>query len=107
MLLCDAGEGTLGQLSSLLGPELSEGLACLCAVWIRCGVQRFVGRVTRRNTRSHMHADHHVGLVSVLAARASRHPSLPPLLVVGPTHLGTWLNTYAQLVRSCGVRGDG
>ena len=50
--LLDCGEGTLGQLSRIFSPsELQEVLKDLRLIWI-----------------SHMHCDHHLGLVSVVKA---------------------------------------
>ena len=50
--LFDCGENTLGQLSRIYGPdELAEVLRDLKMIWI-----------------SHMHADHHLGTVSVIRA---------------------------------------
>ncbi|KAF3894146.1 tRNA processing endoribonuclease Trz1 [Trichophyton interdigitale] len=50
--LFDAGEGTLGQLKRTFGPdELKEVLRDLRVIWI-----------------SHLHADHHLGTVSVIKA---------------------------------------
>ena len=50
--LLDCGENTLGQLGRLYSePELAEVLRDLKMIWI-----------------SHMHADHHLGLVSVIKA---------------------------------------
>jgi len=36
---------------------------------------------------SHMHADHHLGLLHVLELRAALQPGGPPLLVIGPQAL--------------------
>lgn len=50
--LLDCGEGTLGQLKRVFGPEkLREVLQNLRMIWI-----------------SHLHADHHLGTVSVIRA---------------------------------------
>lgn len=49
---------------------------------------------------SHIHADHHVGLVSVLAARrALLGASAPPLAVAGPWPLRKWLQAFEQNVQ--------
>ena len=37
---------------------------------------------------SHMHADHHLGLLHLLEQRAALKPDGPPLLVIGPQVLG-------------------
>ncbi|KAJ1477721.1 hypothetical protein T484DRAFT_1905747, partial [Baffinella frigidus] len=78
-ILLDAEEGTLGQIHARYGPEKArEVLESLRCVWI-----------------SHMHADHHIGLLRVLSHRAR----LPggggkPLTVIGPVPLRKWLNAY-------------
>lgn len=43
---------------------------------------------------SHRHADHALGLGAVLAARPA---NAPPLLVVGPSEVGRWLDTWQGL----------
>lgn len=69
----DCGEGTLGQLNLRYSREqmleLFKNVKCL---WI-----------------SHMHADHHAGTASFLAARrrALGDDECEPLLVVGPRGL--------------------
>jgi ribonuclease Z len=77
-LLLDAGEGTLGQLSRHFGPHLDEAISNLKCVFI-----------------SHMHADHHLGLMRVIL----KHQSLTtePLLIVGPPLLRGWLFEYRQI----------
>ena len=81
-LLFDAGEGTLGQLHTLLGAQqAADALRRLNAIFI-----------------SHAHADHHLGLIRVLSAVTSLRPYGAPLLVVGPRALGTFLSAYASLL---------
>eukprot|EP00727_Mastigamoeba_balamuthi_P003659 m51a1_g13290 putative zinc phosphodiesterase elac protein 2 (367) ;mRNA; r:24-2397 len=46
---------------------------------------------------SHMHADHHLGLPRFLELRCSAGPAAPPLVVVGPRRLQTWLSSYAAV----------
>jgi ribonuclease Z len=41
---------------------------------------------------SHIHADHHLGLLAVLARR--RQMGCGPLLVVGPCDVHSWLDEY-------------
>ena len=102
-MFMDVGEGTLGQMVRAYGEEgAKDRLRRLRVAWI-----------------SHIHADHHVGLVSVLAARrealreeweARREknessPSEkererfapPPLLVVGPHPLRRFLDAFSQV----------
>lgn len=114
-VMLDAGEGTYGQLCLRYGGlsrpahEIVAGLvADLKAVWI-----------------SHIHADHHLGLLSILSVYKqtwmsrylSRHPAgrlaemelvapwafdaskphqVPKLLVIGPRRLFFWLKEYAS-----------
>ncbi|KAF4580921.1 tRNA processing endoribonuclease Trz1 [Ophiocordyceps camponoti-floridani] len=60
--LLDCGEGTLGQLRRALGPQqTSSVLSTLRLIVI-----------------SHLHADHHLGTLSLLLARDSLSNSLPP-----------------------------
>lgn len=84
-ILMDCGEGTLGQLRRRLGrAEADAAVRGLRLAWI-----------------SHIHADHHVGLVSVLSARRELlGPSAPPLLVAGPWPLRKWLDAYAKNIQN-------
>ncbi|KAA8492119.1 tRNase Z TRZ3, mitochondrial [Porphyridium purpureum] len=80
-VLLDCGEGTLGQLTRSKGQQRAdEILRRLKAVWI-----------------SHMHADHHLGLLHVLS-RCSQ-PQLgrtKPVMVLGPRPLQNWLASYSK-----------
>ena len=76
-VLLDAGEGAMGALRRRFGERTDAVLRQLRLVWI-----------------SHMHADHHLGLISVLEARTSLVPR-EPLLVLGPLALQTWLRSAA------------
>ncbi|XP_075034250.1 zinc phosphodiesterase ELAC protein 2 [Mixophyes fleayi] len=80
-LLLDCGEGTFGQLHRHYGEHVDDVLDQLSAVFI-----------------SHIHADHHTGLIRILLERERALISLgkpfSPLLVIGPTILMTWLNQY-------------
>jgi len=84
-LILDCGEGTLGQLVRLRGRAGAEAvLRGLKAVWV-----------------SHLHADHHLGLISLLlyrqAALAANPPSTastPPLYLVCTDRIVTWLTMY-------------
>ena len=79
----DCGEGTYGQMVRLYGAEgAAERLLRLRCVWI-----------------SHIHADHHVGVVTVLAKRrelleARGEPDAKPPLVVGPQPLRRFLAAF-------------
>ncbi|XP_004760196.1 zinc phosphodiesterase ELAC protein 2 [Mustela putorius furo] len=80
-LLLDCGEGTFGQLCRHYGDEVDRVLGTLAAVFV-----------------SHLHADHHTGLLNILLQRERALASLgkpcPPLLVVAPTQLKAWLQLY-------------
>ncbi|XP_045149400.1 zinc phosphodiesterase ELAC protein 2 isoform X2 [Echinops telfairi] len=80
-LLLDCGEGTFGQLYRHYGDEVDRVLGTLAAVFV-----------------SHLHADHHTGLLNLVLQReralASLGQPLHPLLVVAPTQLRAWLQQY-------------
>ncbi|XP_024608406.1 zinc phosphodiesterase ELAC protein 2 [Neophocaena asiaeorientalis asiaeorientalis] len=80
-LLLDCGEGTFGQLCRHYGDEVDQLLGTLAAVFV-----------------SHLHADHHTGLLNILLQRERALVSLGkpchPLLVVAPTQLRAWLQQY-------------
>ena len=120
-VLLDAGEGSLGQLHALLGPEGARGaLRGLSAIFI-----------------SHHHADHHLGLMRLLEALHQLHqldqldappeagtritsdggvagdggearaalsllppplPWRPPILIVGPRAVGAYLAAHTALL---------
>jgi ribonuclease Z len=81
-MMADCGEGSLGQLYRRYGAEKAEVIIRrLSLVWI-----------------SHIHADHHVGLPALLAARTRLlGPDCAPLLVIGPRPLRRALGSYAAL----------
>jgi ribonuclease Z len=82
--LLDCGEGSLGQLRRYLGAAgAAEALRTLRCAWV-----------------SHIHADHHMGLLAVLAARraALGGDDAPPLLVVGPAPLRRLRETHGREV---------
>ncbi|KAM6164067.1 zinc phosphodiesterase ELAC protein 2 [Rhynchocyon petersi] len=82
-LLLDCGEGTFGQLCRHYGDEVDRILGTLAAVFV-----------------SHLHADHHTGLLNILLQReralASQGKPAHPLLVVAPTQLWAWLQQYHE-----------
>jgi ribonuclease BN (tRNA processing enzyme) len=87
-VLIDCGEGSFGQLCRLYGPDAArEKVRNLRCAWI-----------------SHIHADHHVGLPTILIERRKailnekgNDASVPPLLVVGPAPLRRFLNAFSQV----------
>lgn len=76
--LLDAGEGSFGQLARHFGPHLNEALSQLKAVFI-----------------SHMHADHHLGLLRIILHRQVL--TRDPLIIIGPPRLCGWLFEYSQV----------
>eukprot|EP00899_Mesostigma_viride_P020766 jgi/Mesvir1/28691/Mv11183-RA.1 len=78
-MLCDAGEGTYGQLLRRYGLQgVQEVLRGLRLVWI-----------------SHIHADHHAGLPHVLALRRQLlGPNCPLIPVIGPRPLRRVLDSF-------------
>ena len=105
--LLDCGENTLGQLGRVYSaPELADVLRDLRMIWI-----------------SHMHADHHLGLVSVIKAwhevvygKCEDQENAPPanssskefdpvtetnqgqrLIIASEPTIMTWLNEYASV----------
>jgi ribonuclease Z len=78
--LLDAGEGTFGQLSRhyVDRAQLNSILRDLRAIFI-----------------SHMHADHHLGVMRILVKRAAlMGPNAPPLLIIAPPHYRNWIEEY-------------
>jgi ribonuclease Z len=73
-ILFDAGEGTLGQLLRRFGSHVDTIIRELKCVFV-----------------SHMHADHHLGLIRILKRRIMLGLT-DKLLIVGPTPYPFWLN---------------
>lgn len=82
-MLLDAGEGVAGQILRTFGKHKMEmvvnGLQC---VWI-----------------SHKHADHVLGIISIIATRSEGGPDL---LVVGSTAVHKWLLEVNHVYRKLG-----
>lgn len=80
-VLLDCGEGTFGQLCRHYGDNVDDALARISTVFI-----------------SHMHADHHTGLLKLLYQRDRALTTLgkafTPIYLVGPAQIMTWLNLY-------------
>ncbi|XP_063031695.1 zinc phosphodiesterase ELAC protein 2 [Melospiza melodia melodia] len=80
-LLLDCGEGTFGQLCRHYGEQVDQVLCNLVAVFV-----------------SHMHTDHHSGLVNILMERRRAFAALgqdfSPLFLVAPEQIMPWLNEY-------------
>ncbi|XP_045448644.1 ribonuclease Z, mitochondrial [Melitaea cinxia] len=93
-MLLDCGEGTFGQLVRFFGPKrVNAFLRTLKAVYI-----------------SHLHADHHIGLIGVLQARrealeeVSSATPPTPLYLLAPGQIVSWLSVYDQRFES--IRAD-
>ncbi|RKO93416.1 beta-lactamase-like protein [Blyttiomyces helicus] len=78
-LLFDAGEGTLGQLLRHFGPTGTQ--AVLASLKLICV--------------SHLHADHHLGVVRVLKAWRDVRADRQIIHLVGPARFAVWLREYA------------
>ncbi|XP_055008905.1 zinc phosphodiesterase ELAC protein 2 isoform X2 [Boleophthalmus pectinirostris] len=82
-LLLDCGEGTFGQLCRHYGDQVDEALCKIGSVFI-----------------SHMHADHHTGLLKLLYQReralSSVGKEFSPVFLMGPGQLMSWLNQYHE-----------
>lgn len=80
-LLLDCGEGTFGQLCRHYGNDVDEILSKLSTIFV-----------------SHLHADHHTGLIHLLLERERALTSLgkafSPVYLIAPVQIMTWLNQY-------------
>ena len=111
-VLFDCGEGTLGQLFRALGAGEGEagsgpamgaasGSGPLQSLPLAASLEEALAGLALLSI-SHLHADHHLGLASLVAARArvlldaQRTPG-PPLLIVGPSRLYLWLLEATRL----------
>ncbi|XP_062466564.1 zinc phosphodiesterase ELAC protein 2 [Pezoporus occidentalis] len=80
-LLLDCGEGTFGQLCRHYGEQVDRVLCNIAAVFV-----------------SHMHTDHHSGLLHILMERRKAFAALgqtfSPLFLVAPEQIMPWLHEY-------------
>ncbi|XP_067403847.1 zinc phosphodiesterase ELAC protein 2 isoform X2 [Emydura macquarii macquarii] len=80
-LLLDCGEGTFSQLCRHYGDQVDRILCNTEAVFL-----------------SHIHADHHTGLLNIVLERQRAFASLgrppSPLLLIAPTQIMVWLHQY-------------
>lgn len=82
-VLLDSGEGTYGQLVRHFGINGAEKvLSDLKAIYV-----------------SHLHADHHIGLIGILSVRQKMRTSGSfkldqPVYLLAPVQIMTWLNFY-------------
>ncbi|KAI1822707.1 hypothetical protein F4861DRAFT_540754 [Xylaria intraflava] len=81
--LLDAGENTMGQLKRVFGHELPSVLRDLKVIWI-----------------SHLHADHHLGTISVIQAWHEETMKSNPsskLMIASHSHMIAFLQEYADI----------
>nr|CAD7454337.1 unnamed protein product [Timema tahoe] len=82
-VLLDCGEGTYGQLVRFYGPAgVGDILRTIRAVYV-----------------SHLHADHHIGLVGLLKGRkeailSAKEQNHLPVFLMAPRQIMFWLNFY-------------
>ncbi|XP_067427275.1 zinc phosphodiesterase ELAC protein 2 [Thunnus thynnus] len=80
-VLLDCGEGTFGQLCRHYGDGVDEALSKISTVFI-----------------SHLHADHHTGLLKLLYQRERALTTLgkafSPIYLIAPVQIMSWLNQY-------------
>lgn len=82
-MLLDCGEGTHGQIVRLFGRERARDvMKQLHAVYV-----------------SHLHADHHIGLIALLSERQQLEPE-QPLLLLAPRQIEPWLQFYNRQIES-------
>uniref|UniRef100_A0A7N8WLQ1 Zinc phosphodiesterase ELAC protein 2 n=1 Tax=Mastacembelus armatus TaxID=205130 RepID=A0A7N8WLQ1_9TELE len=82
-LLLDCGEGTFGQLCRHYGDGVDDALSKISTVFI-----------------SHLHADHHTGLLKLLYQRERALTTLgkpfSPIYLIAPVQIMSWLNQYHE-----------
>lgn len=80
-LLLDCGEGTFSQMCRHYGDDVDEMLSKLSTIFV-----------------SHLHADHHTGLIQLLMERERALNSLgkafSPVYLIAPVQIMSWLNQY-------------
>ncbi|WBW71835.1 nuclear 3'-tRNA processing endonuclease tRNAse Z, Trz1 [Schizosaccharomyces osmophilus] len=79
-ILLDCGEGTLGRLARQYGDSLNDEISSLKWIYI-----------------SHMHADHHAGVIGVLKLWFSISSTSSKLFLCGPPQFESWLEDYSKL----------
>lgn len=84
-ILLDAGEGTAAQMTRFYGQDkVKEVFRNLKAVYI-----------------SHLHADHHIGLIGVLQERRRiLGADAEPILLLAPMQITSWLYFYDRRIES-------
>ncbi|KAG4074978.1 hypothetical protein HA402_014557 [Bradysia odoriphaga] len=83
-ILLDCGEGTIGQIIRFYGPEKArEILRNLKAIYV-----------------SHLHADHHLGLIGILDERRRLLPDTSPIMLLAPIQIASFLDFYDKRIDS-------
>lgn len=82
-VLLDCGEGTLGQIIRFYGPDRWQNVVRnLKAIYI-----------------SHLHADHHIGLIGMIKERSKLlGVEAQPLNLFAPFQIKPWLNYYNDVI---------
>ncbi|ORY95213.1 beta-lactamase-like protein [Syncephalastrum racemosum] len=75
-IMLDAGEGTLGQMMRRFGDALDDELNAIRCIFV-----------------SHLHADHHLGVIQLLR----RHRQEKPVHVIAPRVFENWLREYSDV----------
>jgi ribonuclease Z len=80
-MVLDCGEGTYGQLVRFFGSEVDDVLTKIKGIYV-----------------SHLHADHHLGLISILQHRALafevKNIPFTPAYLIAPHQIQSWLYLY-------------
>ncbi|XP_017000181.2 ribonuclease Z, mitochondrial [Drosophila takahashii] len=83
-VLLDCGEGTYGQIVRLYGRDQGQKiLRQLQAIYV-----------------SHLHADHHIGLIGLLRERRQLEPKASPLILLAPRQIDPWLEFYNRQIET-------
>ncbi|XP_034950264.1 ribonuclease Z, mitochondrial [Chelonus insularis] len=80
-ILLDCGEGTTGQIVRLYGPKADNIFASIKAIYV-----------------SHLHADHHLGMIGVLLER--KKFTSEPFFLIAPKSIESYLRFYNKLFES-------
>lgn len=80
-IMLDCAEGSLSQMMRMFGDQLPQNLTKLHTVYI-----------------SHMHADHHLGLIDILLKRKQFIDK--PLSLIVPKAVGDWIIKYSREIES-------
>ncbi|KAG4077551.1 hypothetical protein HA402_002978 [Bradysia odoriphaga] len=83
-ILLDCGEGTFGQIIRFYGPEKArEILRNLKAIYV-----------------SHLHSDHHLGLIGILEERRRLLQDKSPIMLLAPVRILSLLDFYDKRIDS-------